>query len=114
MSSDEVSEIFQLLRNTLGRKVPKHNEISIGVLERKTQHVQGVWRNPHSVLDELIPGMKKTIERRHDTYGLHVLLDDIGTAGVIRMTQKLLKKKAESDQAIIDALPKKEVVRATE
>lgn len=114
MSSEEVAEIFQLLRDTLGRKVPKHNEVSIGVLEKKKQSVQGIWRNPHSLIRELVPDMNKTVERRHKDYGLQVLLDDIGTAGVIRMTQKLLRRRAESDQAIIDALPKKEVVRATE
>lgn len=111
--AEVVRSCLQELRDTLGRKVPRHNEISRGVLERKTLSVQGVWRNT-------VGGFHDTRRERDrrlalgKTYGLGDILEDIGMTGVVEVTQQLMKEKEEMHQAAIARFPVKKRVRPTE
>lgn len=110
----KVREVFSYIRNTLGRKVPIHNDIGIGVVEQSTISVQGFWRNTAALVPKELPETMKLRARRRSEFGLQDTINDVGISGVIRITQKLLEKQALAKQAALDSLPKVEKVRATE
>lgn len=114
MSSKEVQEVLEELRDTLGRRVPKHNEIGIGVVEKKCVSVQGIWRNAPDLWYPELPETAETRERRSQTHGLQTLFDDVGITGVISTTQKLLDREATAKQLALDALPRAERILPTE
>lgn len=109
-----VEEVFTYLRNTLGRKVPRHNEISIGVVESRNVSVQGFWRNSPSSRDVELPETVERRERRRAEYGLQDVIDELGVPGVIRITQKLLEKQELAKARALAAEPAVERVCATE
>lgn len=94
--------------------MPTHNDIGIGVVEQSNVSVQGIWRNSATLRDKELPETVELREKRRAKYGLQNTIDDIGVAGVIRITQKLLEKQALAKQAALAAEPKVEVIRATE
>ncbi|CDF39682.1 hypothetical protein CHC_T00009060001 [Chondrus crispus] len=114
LSPEKIGDVFTYLRNTLGRKVPKHNEISIGVVEKNQESVQGFWRNSATLLEKELPEVTQLRERRRQEYGLQSMIDDVGVTGIVRITQKLLERQEMAKQAALDAEPKVEKIRATE
>lgn len=114
LDPEKISEVFTYLRNTLGRKVPKHNEVSIGVVERSHVSVQGFWRNSPSLKDRELPEVTALRERRRKEHGLQDMIDEVGMTGVVRITQRLLERQELAKQEALAAEPKVEKVRATE
>lgn len=94
--------------------MPKHNEVSIGVVEKKRISIQGFWRNSPTLSEKELPEVTQLRERRRKEHGLQNMIDEVGIAGVIRITQKLLEKQEMAKQAALAAEPKVERVRATE
>lgn len=114
MTPEEVEEVFQSLRDSLGRKTPAHNDVGIGVVEQRCISVQGVWRNTPE-LGALEPGQRARIrEQRQQEYGVQRIVDEYGTPGALLFAQKLLERRAVSHQAALDALPKVERVLPSE
>lgn len=114
MSAEEVGQIFQLLRDTLGRRVPAHNEFGTGVVEKTGVSVQGVWRNrPEFALPETNE-MLELRKRRHRDYSVERVVDEFGLEGFVRMTQKLLEQREKVHLAALAEMPKKERVMPTE
>lgn len=114
MTTEEVGQTFQLLRDTLGRRVPAHNEFGTGVVEKKTVSVQGVWRNHPGFY---LPDTNELLElrqRRHREHSVEKIIDEFGLEGVVRMTQKLLQRGEEAHLAALAEVPKKERVMPTE
>eukprot|EP00177_Eucheuma_denticulatum_P007331 GFKZ01013344.1.p1 GENE.GFKZ01013344.1~~GFKZ01013344.1.p1 ORF type:complete len:131 (-),score=20.59 GFKZ01013344.1:42-434(-) len=112
--AEEIDKTFTYLRNTLGRKVPKHNQISIGVVGRKHVSVQGFWRNSASLQVKELPAVIERRQKRQEEYGLQKLFDEMGMAGVTRVTQKLLERQKMAKEKALAAEPKVEVVLPTE
>lgn len=113
MSRKEVSATFQDLRDTLGRKVPRHNEISIGVLERKRLSVQGIWRNARD-MDPDLPKLRVRRERLRQKYRMQDIVDNVGLSGLVEISQKIIAQREEERKAAMDALPKIKKVEPTE
>lgn len=101
------------MRNTLGRKVPRHSEISNRVVEQKRLSVQGVWRNKETSVFEW-PKEKDHREYIERHYDLRDVIDDVGVSGVVHITQQLLKEEVDKQQAAIANAPKKFRVAASE
>lgn len=114
MDADKVGEVFQSLRDSLGRKTPTHNDVGIGVVEAKKISVQGVWRNTPDlrVIDSI--DVRERRQRREEEFGLSKVMDEFGSAGLVLLTQKLLERRAAGHRAALDALPKVERVLPTE
>lgn len=104
---------FQELRDTLGRNVPRHNEISIGVLERKRLSVQGVWRNARD-MDPDLPKLRARRERLSQQFRMQDVVDDVGLSGLVEISQKIIAHRDEERKVAIEALPKFEKVEPTE
>lgn len=113
-SCEEVEERFGYLRNTLGMKTPKHNEVGFGVFERERVSVQGFWRNQKDLGQPVLPSEIELRERRRREYNLQSVLDEFGAEGVVRITQKLLERQEAKRASALAALPVVEKVRATE
>lgn len=114
LDPEKIDKVFTYLRNTLGRKMPKHNEISIGVVEKKRTSIQGFWRNSRELTEKELPEVTQLRERRRKEHGLQGMIDEVGITGVVRITQKLLERQEMAKQAALAAEPKVEKVRATE
>lgn len=113
LDGEGVRAVLQELRDTLGRKVPRHNEISLGVVERKRLSVSGVPRNVPN-LNVVPPDVQ---ERRADIrqrFGFRDLVDDVGLAGVVDVAQEMVAQIERERQTAIDAEPKKVRVAPTE
>lgn len=104
---------MQELRDTLGRKVPRHNEISRGVMERKKLSVQGVWRNQPNLNIE-IPGAAERRKKVRETMRFQHLVDQVGYSGVVDIMQTVLQKQEDARLEEIAKLPKPEKVWPTE
>lgn len=113
LSRNEVREAVQELRDTLGRKVPKHNEISIGVLERPRLSVQGVPRNSATSEADL-PQLRARRERLRKEYRMQDLVKQVGLTGMVEITQKIIEHRDEHRKALIEAMPKRTKVNPTE
>ncbi|KAI0559136.1 hypothetical protein FGB62_166g054 [Gracilaria domingensis] len=114
MSAEEVGETLQLLRDTLGRPVPAHNDVGVGVVEKREVSVQGVWRNR---ADMNLPETAETLElreKRRQEYSVESVIDKYGMAGLVKMTQDLLENRERMRLAALEAMPKKERVMPTE
>lgn len=111
---ETIDKTFTYLRNTLGRKVPKHNEISIGVVEVENVSVQGFWRNSASLQPKELPETTELRHRRQAEYGLQKLFEEVGVTGVARITEKLLERQKLAQERALAAEPKKERVMPTE
>ena len=114
MDRKDIVERFAYLRNSLGRPIPKHNEISIGVVERKRVSIQGYWKNSP---DTRTPPLREFKERHaslRETHGFQQIVNEFGLSGVVRITQKLLEKQQEAKEKALAALPPKIKIRATE
>lgn len=111
---ETIDKVFTYLRNTLGRKVPKHNEISIGVVEVKNVSVQGFWRNSASLQPRELPEITERRRRLRGEYGLQSLFDEMGMMGVVRITGKLLERQKLAQERALVAEPKKERILPTE
>lgn len=109
-----IDKTFTYLRNTLGRRVPKHNEISIGVLEVKNVSAQGFWRNSASLQLQELPEITERRTRLRGEYGLQNLFEEMGMTGVIRITEKLLERQKLAQERALAAEPKEERVTPTE
>lgn len=108
-----MGELLQELRDTLGRRVPRHNKISRGVLERKKLSVQGVWRNLPNLNIE-IPGAVERRRKIRETMRFHDLVDRVGFAGVVDIMQTVLQNKEDERLEELAKLPKGEKVWPTE
>lgn len=104
LSQKEVESALQEMRDTLGRKVPRHNAISRGVVERKKLSVQGVWRNLPDPNIEL-PCAVERRQKIRETMRFQDLVDSVGLAGVVDVMQTLLHKQEETRQKEIAKLP---------
>lgn len=111
---ETVNDTVAYLRNTLGRKVPQHSEISIGVVEKKKESVQGFWRNSVSFHDRELPETIQKRAERQAEYNLQKMIDDIGMNGVAMVTQKLLERQELAKDRAIAAAPKPSRVLPTE
>lgn len=112
MSAQAVAERVQYLRDTRGRKTPKHNHM--GFVKREFVSVQGFWRNSG---DLRLPALPEDVEkraRRERECGLQGVVDEVGLEGVAVVTRKLLERQAAAKAAAMAKMPKVEKVRATE
>lgn len=114
MSAEEVQEVFQTLRDSLGRKTPTHNEIGIGVVEQKSITVQGVWRNTPDLRTPELLDTKRKREEMMKKFGMQGIIAELGTAGAVCVTQKLLQRRTELHEKALRELPKVERVMPTE
>lgn len=98
---------MQYLRDTIGQKIPAHNKVSMGVVRPRTVSVQGIW---HNAPDNRLPAQPQEIElraARARDYGLARMIDEVGLAGVVTITQRLLQAQEDARAAALDAMPKK-------
>jgi hypothetical protein len=109
-----VAERFQYLRDSIGQKLPTHNAVGMGVVNRKKVSVQGFWVNSPELGMPALPQEIELRERREREYGLAKLVDEVGVAGIIRLTERLLLAQREARETALAALPKKVRTRATE
>ncbi len=112
MDKGDVAKRIQLLRNTLGRKTRKHNEM--WYVERDFVSVTGFPVNTKEVGLRELPA---DVERREEVtakYEMSKMVDEIGIAGVAKVLTKLKERQAAAKQAALDRLQKKERVLPTE
>lgn len=112
LSAEKVGAVLQDLRDTLGRKVPKHSDISNRVVEQKKVSVQGVWRN----MRDLSPDAPEVIEKRERLQaqcGLHDLVEEVGITGIVQMTQQIIAERDAARQAALASLPRPYKVKPT-
>lgn len=112
MDAAAVAKRVQYMRDTLGRKTPKHNHM--GFVQRDFVSVQGFWRNAG---DLRMPALPEEVEKRawcEREHGLQKVIDECGLEGVAVITRKLLERQAAAKAAAMEKLPKVEKVRATE
>lgn len=101
------------MRNTLGRKAPRHSEISNRVVEQEKISVQGVWRNMADFNQDL-PEDKKLKEDVNIKYNLQDTIDEVGMAGIVHMTMEMVKAQEDKRQTAMKKLPKRVRVQPTE
>lgn len=114
MSPEEIGNVLQLIRDTLGRRVPFHNEVGIGVVEKRVVSVQGVWRNRADLNVPETAELKALRAKRSEEYSCHRIIDEFGVEGLVRMTQKLLDRREKNRLQALADMPKKERVMPTE
>lgn len=102
---EKIMARFMYLRNSLGFKMVPHNRISVGVIHRQRISVQGFWHNSRGYFHRPSPQAVEIFEKRMSTVGLQSIVRDLGFAGVIRMTQKLLDAQRTAREKALAALP---------
>lgn len=114
MTPDDIRFQLQDLRDTLGRKVPRHQDISIGVVEARSVSVQGMWRNSPEMEESM--HVERNERKRHleQQYGLSQILQETGLTGVVTIAKKLFERHEQLRQQAIEAEPKHERVMPTE
>lgn len=93
--------------------MPRHNEISRGVMERKKLSVQGVWRNQPNLNIE-IPGAVERRNKIREKMRFQDLVGQVGYSGVVDIMQSVLQKTEDARLEEIAKLPKVEKVWPTE
>lgn len=113
LDGDRVGERCQEMRDTLGRKPPRHSHISNRVVEQRKISVQGVWRNVREPkrLTELQRLQKQSIA---DNYDMRMLMNNVGLAGIVHITKGLIATREDKRMKAMDALPKRYKVQPTE
>lgn len=86
----------------------------MGVVNRKKVSVQGFWTNSPDLRFPPQPQEIALRARRKRDYGLARMVDEVGMAGVVRVTQRLLEVQRRTKEEALAAMPKVERVRATE
>lgn len=104
---DSVVARMQYLRDTIGQKIPAHNKVSIGVVRPRAVSVQGVWQNAPDNRLPLQPHELELRAARARDYGFARMVDEVGLAGVVTITQRLLQAQDDAKAAALAALPKK-------
>lgn len=112
MDKETVAQRIQYLRDTLGRKTPKHNHM--GFVERDFVSVQGFWRNSADLRRRPLPIEIETRERRGNDHGLDKVMDEIGLEGVATVLNKLRERQRLAHERALAKLPVKERVLPTE
>lgn len=114
LSAEEVRDVLQEMRDTLGRKVPRHSQIANRVVEQKKISVQGVWRNSRD-LDPDLPAVVNRLKELQRDYGLHDLVNEMGITGIVQATQMIIRRKdAERQAAMAAAFPRRKRVAPSE
>lgn len=111
---DSVRERFGYLRNSIGGRIPTHNSVGTGVVNRKKVSVQGFWVNSPLLTPPPQPQEIELRARRKKDYGLAKMVDEVGIAGVVRITERLIEAHKKGKAEALERLPKKERIRATE
>ena len=101
------------MRDTLGRKPPRHSHISNQVVEKKRVSVQGVWRNERQS-NLLTPRQQAQRDHIAANYDMQQLRDKIGLAGIMHITKELIQTRQDKRNEALDALPKPYKVLPTE
>ncbi|CAN8070352.1 unnamed protein product [Agarophyton chilense] len=114
ISAEEVGETLQLLRDTLGRRVPAHNQLGTGVVEKRAVSVQGVWRNRADLNPPETAETLELREKRRQEYSVDSIIEKYGVTGLVKITQSLLENRERMRLAALAAMPKKERVMPTE
>jgi hypothetical protein len=114
LDAEKVRARIQYLRDTIGQKLPTHNKVGMGVVGRKRISIQGFWHNSEELRARPIPAEIELRARRNREYSLASVRDELGMAGVIRITQRLLAAQDEAQANALAAMPKVERTRATE
>jgi hypothetical protein len=114
LDREEVSTKFKYLRNTIGHKLPTHNKIGMGVVNRKKVSIQGFWHNSAELRLPPFPHEIELRQRRAEEAGYSKLVDEVGVAGVLRMMQRLMEIQEQTRQNALAKLPRPVRTAATE
>lgn len=109
-----VAERFQYLRDSIGQKLPTHNAVGMGVVNRKKVSIQGFWTNSEENVMPTQPFEVELRNQRAKDYGLGELVKEVGFAGVVQITDGLRRAQREAKERALAALPKKVKTPATE
>jgi len=89
----EVLRRFLELRNTLGHRVPPHNEISIGVVRTQNPSVQGVWKTPRTLYGPRLPRVNGIINENPPEF--RDIVQRLGTFGAYRLLYRIMRDSPE-------------------
>lgn len=112
MDKDDVGSRIQYLRDTLGRKTRKHNQM--WYVNRDFVSVTGFPVNTREIGLRELPAITKRREQVTEEYGLNKVVYDIGVSGMARVLTKLQDRQAKAKQLALERLPKKDRVLPTE
>jgi hypothetical protein len=101
-----VAERVQYLRDSIGQKLPTHNKVGMGIVRPRVLSVQGIWTNGPDLRPKPQSHEVALRAARARDYGLARLVDEVGLAGVVTITQRLLQAQHEAKEAALAALPK--------
>lgn len=104
---ESVAARLQYLRDSIGHKLPTHNKVGMGIVRPRKVSVQGIWTNSADMRLPAQPGEIELREARARDYGFARMVDEVGLAGVVTITERLLQAQKDAKEAALAALPKK-------